>query len=138
VKTILVGYDGSEPSERALDRAIELAKQSGAQVFVMTAAEPTSRAGGFGGTRDVDRAELEEAHEALAKAQAKLEAAGATAGLVEAHGDAADMIAQVANDKSADLIVVGHRGHNAAVRALLGSVSTKVVNHTDRDVLVVH
>jgi nucleotide-binding universal stress UspA family protein len=138
VKTILVGYDGSEPSDRALDRAIELSTQAGAQVFVLTAAEPTSRVGGFGGTRDVDRAELEQAHEALAKAQSKLDAAGAAARLVEAHGDAADMIVQVAQDKGADLIVVGHRGHNFAVRALLGSVATKVVNHSDHDVLVVH
>jgi nucleotide-binding universal stress UspA family protein len=138
VKTILVGYDGSEPSDRALDRAIELSQQSGAQVFVMTAAEPTSRVGGFGGTRDIGPGELQEAHEALAKAQSKLDAAGVAAGLVEGRGEAADMIVQVANDKSADVIVVGHRGHNFALRAVLGSVATKVVNQAERDVLVVH
>jgi nucleotide-binding universal stress UspA family protein len=36
------------------------------------------------------------------------------------------------------VIVVGHRGHNVAVRALIGSVSSKVISHTERDVLVVH
>jgi nucleotide-binding universal stress UspA family protein len=138
VNTILVGYDGSEPSDRALDRAIELAAQTGAELVVTSAAEPTDRMGGFGGTRDVGPGDIEEVHEALGKAQSRLQAKGATARLVEAHGDAADMIVQVAKDKEANLIVVGHRGINVAQRALLGSVSTKVVNHADRDVLVVH
>jgi nucleotide-binding universal stress UspA family protein len=138
VKTILVGYDGSEHADRALDRALEIAGDTGAELVVTAAAEPTQRSGGFAGTRDVDPSALEEVHEALAKARSRLQEKGATVRFVEAHGDAADMIIQVANEKDADLIVVGHRGHNLAVRALIGSVSSKVVNHTERDVLVVH
>jgi nucleotide-binding universal stress UspA family protein len=138
MKTILVAYDGSEPADRALDRAAALAQLTAAGLVVLSAAEPTSRSGGFAGTRDVDPADLEEVHEALSKAQARLQGQGVAGNLVEAHGDAADMIVQVAKDKDADLIVVGHRGLNVAARALLGSVSTKVVNHADRDVLVVH
>ena len=39
--------------------------------------------------------------------------------------------------RARDLIAVGTRGLNAAQRALLGSVSTKVVHHAECDVLVV-
>jgi nucleotide-binding universal stress UspA family protein len=137
VKTIVVGYDGSDHADRALDRAVALAGLTGAELFVTSAAEPTQRSGGFAGTRDVDPGALEEVHEALAKARGRLEEKGVAPRLVEAHGDAADMIVQVAKEKGADLIVVGHRGLNIAQRALLGSVSTKVVNHADCDVLVV-
>jgi nucleotide-binding universal stress UspA family protein len=42
-----------------------------------------------------------------------------------------------ASDEGADLIVVGTRGLNVAQRALLGSVSTKIVHHAACDVLVV-
>ena len=138
MKTILVAYDGSEHADRALDRAADLAAKVGAELVVISAAEPTQRSGGFAGTRDVNPSDIEEVHESLAQAQSRLQEKSLTARLVEAHGDAADMIVQVANEKDADVIVVGHRGHNVAVRALIGSVSSKVISHTERDVLVVH
>ena len=47
------------------------------------------------------------------------------------------MLVQQAREAGADLIAVGTRGLNAAQRALLGSVSTKVVHHAECDVLVV-
>jgi nucleotide-binding universal stress UspA family protein len=47
------------------------------------------------------------------------------------------MLVQVAAEERADLVVVGTRGLNLAQRALLGSVSTKVVHHAHCDVLVV-
>jgi nucleotide-binding universal stress UspA family protein len=47
------------------------------------------------------------------------------------------VIVQEAEDSGADLIIVGTRGHNAAQRVLMGSVSTNVVHHAKCDVLVV-
>jgi nucleotide-binding universal stress UspA family protein len=136
VKTILVGYDGSEHSDRALDRAIELLDEGG-ELVVVAAAEVLTRAGGFAGTRDVDPGDAEEAQGALDQAQAKVQQKGISARTIEAHGDPADMVVQQAAEVGAELIVVGTRGLNAAQRALLGSVSTKVVHHAECDVLVV-
>jgi nucleotide-binding universal stress UspA family protein len=136
VKTIVVGYDGSEHSDRALDRAVELV-QDGGELVVVSAAEVLARSGGFGGTRDVDPADAEAARGSLDKAQAKVEQRGISARTIEAHGDPADMLVAQAKEAGADLIVVGTRGLNAAQRALLGSVSTKVVHHAECDVLVV-
>jgi universal stress protein A len=135
VRTIVVGYDGSEHSDRALERAIALAHE-GAELIVVSAAGLT-RAGGMAGAVEVDPGEAEQARESLDKAQAKMQAKGINARTVEAHGDPADMIVQQAKEAGAELIAVGTRGLNAAQRALLGSVSTKVVHHAECDVLVV-
>ena len=48
MKTIVVGYDGSEHSDRALDRAIQLADE-GAELIVVSAAGLT-RSGGMAGS----------------------------------------------------------------------------------------
>lgn len=135
MKTIVVGYDGSEHADRALARAVALA-QEGAKLVVVSAAalSPLTR---DVGTSAVDPIAAEEARKALDKAQAELSAKGVEGRTVEAHGDPADMIVQQAKEAGADLIVVGTRGLNLAQRALLGSVSTKVVHHAPCDVLVV-
>ena len=137
MKTIVVGYDGSEHADRALDRAIELAG-SGAQLVVVSSAR-LETGGGHprGGASPVDPGAEQAAIQALDRARSRLNEKGVDARTMEGHGDAADVIVREANELGADLIVVGTRGHNAAQRALLGSVSTNVVHHAHCDVLVV-
>jgi nucleotide-binding universal stress UspA family protein len=52
-------------------------------------------------------------------------------------GNAAEIILQVAKDKAVDLVVIGSHGRHGAKKFLLGSVSSKVVDHAHCDVLVV-
>ena len=52
-------------------------------------------------------------------------------------GKPADEILKVASKKKADLIVTGAKGLGAVARFLLGSISTKVVQHSSCSVLVV-
>jgi len=52
-------------------------------------------------------------------------------------GDPAEMIIQTTTKGDYDLIVMGGKGHNAAERFLLGSVSDHVIHYTDRSVLLV-
>jgi nucleotide-binding universal stress UspA family protein len=52
-------------------------------------------------------------------------------------GDPALQLEQGAEENGADLVVVGARGHSAAHRLLLGSVSTRLLHHARRPVLVV-
>jgi nucleotide-binding universal stress UspA family protein len=137
VNTIVVGYDGSEHAERALDRGIGLAREGAALIIVSAAklspADPT-----FVPTvGSTEPGEIEEARTSLDTALARTQKEGINARTIEAHGDPADMLVQVAKDEGADLIVVGTRGLSFAQRTLLGSVSTKVVHHAHCDVLVV-
>ena len=89
------------------------------------------------GTSAVDPIEAEWARNNLDKARDRLKDKGVDVRTVEGHGDAADALVRQAEAEHADLIVVGTRGLNAAQRALMGSVSTKVVHHAHCDVLVV-
>ncbi|HVY60699.1 MAG TPA: universal stress protein [Planctomycetota bacterium] len=137
MQKIVVGYDGSEHADRALDRAVAIAG-SGASLVVVSAAHlaPLTHDPALG-TSAVDPIEAEWARTNLDKARARLEGTGVDVRTVEGHGDPADALVRQAETERADLIVVGTRGLNAAQRALMGSVSTKVVHHAHCDVLVV-
>lgn len=134
---IVVAYDGSDHADRALDRAAELAS-SGAELVVVSAAELSTLSHDPAlGTAAADPIEAEWARENLDKARARLGATGVSVRTVEGHGDPADAVVRQAKDEDADLIVVGTRGLNVAQRALLGSVSTRIVHRAECDVLVV-
>ena len=81
--------------------------------------------------------EDEERKRELADAMQILKARGVTAKAMERRGDAAEEIVDEAMQEGAELIVVGTRGLNAAKRWLMGSVSTRVVQHAPCNVLVV-
>jgi nucleotide-binding universal stress UspA family protein len=137
MQTIVVGYDGSDHADRALDRAIEIGR-AGAQLIVVSAASPATLTRDPAlGTGSVDPIEAEAARTSLDKARERLTETRVQGRTVEAHNDPAEALVQQAQADSADLIVVGTRGLNTAQRVLLGSVSTKVVHHAPCDVLVV-
>jgi nucleotide-binding universal stress UspA family protein len=133
---IVVGFDGSEQSRKALARAAEIA--GGATIAVVSAAAPARLLRDPAqGVSPEDPADVEARTEALAEARKYLEGRGINGVYVEGHGNPADVIVQEAEDSHADLIVVGTRGLNAAQRVFMGSVSTNIVHHAPCDVLVV-
>jgi nucleotide-binding universal stress UspA family protein len=81
--------------------------------------------------------EDEERRRELAEAKATLSEKGIDATIVERKGEAASLIIDEAEKEGVDVIVIGTRGLNAAERWLLGSVSTRVVQHAPCNVLVV-
>ena len=81
---------------------------------------------------------LEQAsHELIERIVKKLVKAGFTAEPLYQFGKPAEEIMEAASTQHADLIVMGAKGLNAIARFLLGSVSTRVVQHANRSVLVV-
>lgn len=133
MQKIVVGFDGSDHGRRALARAAAFAK-TGATLTVVSAAPVTLLVRGGSAISPMD---AEERDHAITEARAILAELGVEAGIVEGHGDPADVIVQEAEDSGADLIIVGTRGLNFAKRWLMGSVSTKVVQHAPCDVLIV-
>jgi len=122
-KRIVVGYDGSEAAERALDRAAELAGY-GTTVTVISVAPS-------------DPAEVERVHGLLEDARARLTAQHVSVRTLDPIGDPVAQIVGSAAELGADLVVVGaHNGHTVAPLAL-GSTSTGVLHGAPCDVLVV-
>ena len=63
--------------------------------------------------------------------------AGVTVNVYPRQGDPADAILDVAEERGADLIVVGNKGMTGAKRFLLGSVPNKVSHHAPCSVLII-
>ena len=131
---ILVAYDGSESSKRALEQAAKLC-HNGATMTVVSVAEELPQFGRAAAMLVPE--EDEERRRELGEARAMLNEQSITAQFVERRGDVATKVLEEAEKEEADLIVMGTRGLGAGKRWLLGSVSTKVLNHASANVLVV-
>jgi nucleotide-binding universal stress UspA family protein len=136
MRRIVVGFDGSDHSRKALARAADIAGDATIAVVCAAGIARLMR-DPAGGASPVDPADAEARTKALAEAREYLEGRGQSGDFVEGHGNPADVIVQEAEESGADLIVVGTRGLNAARRLVMGSVSTTVVHHAPCDVLVV-
>jgi nucleotide-binding universal stress UspA family protein len=148
VKTIVVGYDGTDPSKRALERAAEYARAFGAKLVVTSVAEPPTPvpgdalvpgdAMGYAAPAVVPVPDREEASRELREARKALEGKGVEAEYVSTIGDAVNGIIEAAERHDADLIVVGTREPGFLDRVLTGDVSGAVSRRAHRDVLIVH
>jgi nucleotide-binding universal stress UspA family protein len=137
VKKIVVGYDDTEPSKRALERAAELVKAFGAALVVTSVTPVVASIGRSGGA--IDPTDPPAKHEEeLAHARSYLDGQGITAEYQPAIGDVATAIVDSANALGADLIVVGSRDQGALQRLLHQSVSSAVSHKAHCDVLIVH
>ncbi len=137
IGTILVAYDESEVSHRALERAATLARALGSKLVVtsvapvVTSAAPRSIA--------TDPVETAAEHRAeLGQARAYLDGEGLSAEYIEALGHEAEGIVAAARERSADMIVIGGRELSAIQRLLGQSVSDAVSHGAGCDVLIVH
>jgi nucleotide-binding universal stress UspA family protein len=139
LKTIVVGYDHTDPSKRALERAAELAKAFDARIIVTSVApllHSSPRAAASGPADPVDS--LSHHEEELREAQRALDEEGISAELVPAIGEPAAAIVRLADERDADLVVVGTREVGVIQRVLGQSVSQEIARRIHRDVMIVH
>lgn len=142
LSTILAGADVSIPSDQAIDRAAALAAQHGAKLILVHAVA-NDQPGQDDGDNEVVR-KLGEVSAAMQVEVAKrlrarldqLRAQGIDAELASVTGAPGEVVAQLARDHAAELIVVGTHGHTGISRFLLGSVATAILRHAPCDVLV--
>lgn len=114
-----------------------LTKAFGAELIVTSVAPVAVTIGRSAGPMDPTDPPAKHAEE-LAHAKTYLEAQGIAADLQPAAGNPADTIAEVAQERGADLIVVGTREPNVVRRLLGQSVSDSVSHKAHCDVLIVH
>ena len=124
---ILLAYNDTDVSNRALDRAAHLAGLYGAKL-VVTSITPV-----LIGTPSETGPGPE-----LRRAEERLKELGTEAELVEAVGEIAQAIVQVAENRDVGLIVLGTREPSQVERMLGHSVSESVQRMAHCDVLIVH
>jgi len=132
-KTILLGYDGSEGSRKAVDMAAELARTCQASIIVVSAFHHMPR------VAQPKSDDFKEIHEARALADdlvKELGQMGISAETDVLEGPPADALLNAAQAHAADIIVVGSRGFGQFKGLLLGSTSDRVVQHATIPVLV--
>ena len=137
MKNIVLGYDESESAKRALERAAQLAKAFDSKLTVTSVAPVMTNIGRSAGP--VDPTDPPAAHvEELKHAQAYLEGEGVEADYVPGLGHPAETIVQVAQERDADLIVLGTHEPGLIGRLFGQSVSDSVAHRVHCDVLIVH
>jgi nucleotide-binding universal stress UspA family protein len=142
-KSIVVGTDGSETASEAVRQAVELASSVGATIELVSAYEPVPAQRLREERRDTPEDlqwainPREDVDATLAAAAAAAQAGGVEVNVYPRQGDPADAILDVAEEREADLIVVGNKGMTGAKRFLLGSVPNKVSHHAPCSVLII-
>ena len=145
MKKMLVAYDGSDASKKAVDMAMkcgdtddeltiltvvpaELAESSFTKMLLPTIdLSDMVKSGSF----------KDKAKDSLAKVVKDVEHNFNKVDIVVESGDPADEILMTAKKCDSDMIVVGYKGYGKEGRFLLGSVTDKVVRHASKSVMVV-
>ena len=141
--SIVVGTDGSESAQEAVRQSVELAARLGATLRIVSAYEPVP-AGRLREEAQQVPPDLqwminprEEVDSTLSDAADLVRSAGLEVETFAREGDPADAILDVAEERGADLIIVGNKGMTGARRFLLGSVPNKVSHHAPCSVLII-
>jgi nucleotide-binding universal stress UspA family protein len=132
---IIVGYDGSDCSKAALEKAGEAAKALGDKVVIVFGYAP----GGYGGgevpsQRDAVR---ELAERATAEGAALAEAAGVEHEVRLKPLKPSHALLEAAGEGEARLIVVGSHSETPLKGAIIGSTPYKLLHESEVPVLVV-
>ena len=137
---IVVGFDGSGPSKRALRWAIDEARLRHATLTVVTAWHVPVYAHGAPGFGPIVSAPLtsstrEAAEDAANVAAEEARRAGIESDVIVSEAQAAHTLVESAREAS--LLVVGSRGHGGFTGLLLGSVGQQCANHASCPVVIV-
>jgi nucleotide-binding universal stress UspA family protein len=136
IERILIATDGSPGSLAAAEEGVRLAKLLGADVTFVAVAHAPPPALGDPFYQRALRENPGSMRTALAKTTPYAEERRVTYETELLQGSPAKAVLELARSRDVDLIVVGSRGLGAVKAALLGSVSSEIVHHADRPVLV--
>ena len=134
-ETLVLALDGSEGSKRAIAVATEIAEQNNSRIVVVHVEEDVVGKGGgpIRATEDEIQVEVRRQAEEFKARGIDTEVKVANVWL----GGPAHVIASVADEANADLIVVGTRGHSPVAGLLLGGVTQRLLHIAHQPVLAV-
>jgi nucleotide-binding universal stress UspA family protein len=132
---IVIGYDGSDSSKSALNQAFDFAKALRDTLVIVFAYAP----GGYGGGEvpEQRKAVEEFGQQVTQEAVDAAKAAGVDAKVELINEHPHDALRTAGDKHDARMIVVGSHGDRPVVGAIIGATPYKLVQMSDRPVLVV-
>jgi len=145
MKKMLIAYDGSDASKKAVDLALKCSdKEDHITLLMVIPAELAESSFTKMLLPTIDLSQIvksgtfkEKAMESLSKVAREIQGEVQKVNTIVESGDPADEILISAKKYNADIIVIGYKGYGKEGRFLLGSVTDKVVRHAGVSVLVV-
>ncbi|TAN42208.1 MAG: universal stress protein [Nitrospirae bacterium] len=135
-KSILVPFDGSEFSRKALRRACLLAKTCGADVTALYVIPRYEELLEFFKTEAIKKSLLMEAQKIIDSVSSLAAAQGSPVRSEIAEGQAAEQIIKTAKKLNSNLIVIGSYGYRGVNKAIMGSTAERVIINAPVPVLV--
>lgn len=136
-KKILVAVDSSDSGKNALHQAFKLANEEKCWITVTSVVPPYEGEIELTGITDIRAALRKPCEDALAEVKTIAKTERMLVKTVCEEGEVHERIVDLADAENCDVIVMGRRGLHNIARALIGSVTARVIGHTQRDVLVV-
>jgi len=136
-RKILVAYDGSLSAQNALSLASQLAREDKSWIKVLAVVPPYQGDLELLGVSDIKEAITGPGQQLLTEARQLADREGVHILTNLEQGEPYEQIVHVAEEENCDLIIMGRRGKGKMERALIGSVTARVIGHTNKDVLVI-
>jgi nucleotide-binding universal stress UspA family protein len=135
---ILVAHDGSEHADKALSKAADMAAMTKSAIVVLSVVPDLCMMEiSDDDCKSMYKIMTEESEKRLALLKKTLAKKGMKLESLVKFGKDAETIIKTCVEKKTDLLIVGSHGRHGAKKFLLGSVSSKLVEHAPCDVLVV-
>ena len=135
--SLLVPFDGSESSKKALVRACELSTLDGGEVTVLYVIPRYEEMMDFFKTDAITKSLFREAEKILEGAKKIAAGLGVQIKAVVQEGRSGDKIVELADKFNNDLIVMGTHGWSGVNKAIMGSTTERIIAYAARPVLIV-
>jgi len=137
VQKIIVADDGSDFAQKAIEKAVELAKKEESEIICVYVMEEYCPIG----LTEIDcnvvrELQIKESRAIAANATEKFIKAGINARMAAETGSPAEMIIEVAKREGADMIIAASHGKHGAKKFALGSVTARLIEYSPVPVLV--
>jgi nucleotide-binding universal stress UspA family protein len=137
VQKIIVAYDGSTFAQKAIDKAVELARKEETEIICVNVIEEYCPIG----LTEIDctivrEMQTKESNAITANALEEFKRAEVNARVIIEIGRPAEMIIEVAKREGADMIIAASHGKHGAKKFAFGSATARLIEHSPVPVLV--
>lgn len=136
-RSILVPFDGSEFSKKALEHACELSRMDNAEITVLYVIPRYEEMVEFFRTESIKKSLMQEAEKIITEAKKIASSNSVSISTAIQEGSAGDRIIEIASTLKNDLIVIGTYGWKGVSKAIMGSTTERVIANATCPILAV-